>query len=504
MSEACPLDLNYGHFGEPSFDSENHEWHFPRQPGGTRELKPVGQPVQALQSPLYGPAAHIQSATERIRNIKDLTHQYPELLPASSLLPGLAQVSEVVNEVTSGHDPTVSELLAIGEAVDRDSRGHGSKTVSIVAVAGGAAGEVVRLVLLKNEKLGWEDSKNIRLSAFSSKGGEEVWWSGNGSPIQQLVFAEADGRPSSWLAVRYHGAISVLRPHLRRNADMAPLAHAAAARIPLSRLNANCITTLKTNEADDVPYSDVAFNPWYNQQIATVNQKGGWAVWDIEKIEKRTRGRRFWKHEKVRLGNLLDGLSEEKKPTVSVADGWGAVLWAGDRSTILVADRRMLAVFDITRDPRRLIAPNLVSSTTSDWILDVKRSSKDSTHVFVTTTFRIFWLQITGSAGNLGDEEMAAGAKCLLSWCHFRDPEDMSLSLRIADDSERGDLEDNRECRSLCMCFYILLCLSYSSNHSSTLLAPNWSDNRFRLSLCEVKVEFSTLRFRSLPAPVIQ
>ena len=405
--------------------------------------------MNALQSPLYGPITHIQSATERAQNIKDLTRQYPELLPASPLLPDLAQVSEVVKEVTSSHDPTVSELLAIGEAVDRDSRGHGSKTVSIVAVAGGAAGEVVRLVLLKNEKLGWEDSKNIRLSAFSSKGGEEGWWSGNSSPIQQLVFAEADGRPSSWLAVRYHGALSVLRPELRQIADMLPLAHAASARTPLSRLSANCIVTLQMDEANGVPYADVAFNPWYNQQIATIDQKGGWAIWDVEKVEKQARGRRSWTVKQIRAGGLLDGLPEAETLRSSVIDGWGAVLWAGDLSTILVAGRRMLAVFDVTGNPRRLIAPNLVSSTALEWILDVKRSSKDSTHVFVITTFRIFWLQVAGSAGNLGGEEVAAGAKCLLSWRHFRDPEDISLSLRVADDSEKGDFDDDKECRSL-------------------------------------------------------
>ena len=501
MSEACPLDLNYGHFGEPSYDPENHEWHFPRQPGRTRELKPVGKPVRALQSPLCGPTAHILSATDRAQNIKNLTRRYPELLPASSLLPGLAQVSEVVNEITSSHDPTVSELLAFGEAVDRDSRGHGSKTAPVIAVAGGAAGEAVRLVLLRNAKLGWEDSKNIRLSAFSSKGGEEGWWFGNGSPIQQLGFAESDGRPSSWLAVRNHGAISVLRPQFRRYADMLPLSHPVSARTPPSRLDANCILTLEIDKANGVPYSDVAFNPWYNQQIATIDQKGGWAVWDIEKIEKHAKGSRYWTERKVRVGNLLDGLPEEKKPTFRVADGWGAVLWAGDLSTILVADRRMLAVFDITGNPRRLIAPNLVSSATSEWILDVKRSSKEPTHVFVMTTFRLFWLQVAGSAGNLGDEEMAAGAKCLLSWRHFRDPEDISLSLRVADDSEREDFDDNKECRSLCMCSYTCLCLSSSSNLRSALLALDWSYDRLYLSLCTVKIEFSTLRFRPLPPP---
>ena len=451
MSKACPLGLNYGHFGEPSYDSENHEWHFPRQPGRTRELKLIGQPVRALQSPLDTPAVHVQSAIERTQNIKDLTHQYPELLPASSLLPGLAQVSEVINGVTSSHDPTTSELLAIGGAVDTDRRGHGLKTVAIAAVAGGAAGEAVRLVLLNNEKLGWEDSKNIRLSAFSSKGGEEGWWYGNGSPVQQLVFAEAEGRPSSWLAVRHHAAISVLRPELRRNADLPLLAPAASTRNSPSRLNAKHIVTLPIGHDYDVPYSDVAFNPWYNQQIATIDRKGFWAVWDIEKREKLAKGRRFWSVKKTQDGRLLEGLPEEETLASNFADGWGVVLWAGDPSTIVVANRRMFAVFDITGNPRRLLAPDLVSTTTLDWILDVKRSSKDSAHVFVTTTLSIFWLQITSSARGHDSEEMAAGAKCVLSWRHFRDPEDISLSLGVAGSPEREDIDDDRMSRSFYM-----------------------------------------------------
>lgn len=501
MSEARPLDLNYGHFGEPSYDAETQEWHFPRQPGRVRELKPIGQLVRAFQSPLHGPTAHVQSATERAQNIKDITHQYPELAPASSLLPALAQVSEVVNDITSKHDPTMSELLAFGEAVDPDSRGHGSKTVPIAAIAGGGAGEAVRLVLLNNEKLGWEDTKNIRLSAFSAKGGEEGWWSGNGSPIQQLVFAEAEGRPSSWLAVRYHGAISVLRPQLRLNADMLPLAYAASSSNSASRLNANHIVTLPIDQAIDVPYSDVAFNPWYNQQIAIVDQKGGWGVWDIEKREKKAKGIRGWTVNKVHSGLLLDDLHEGETLTARVSDGWGAVLWASDVSTVVVAGRRMLAVFDITGNPRRLVAPNLVSTTTSEWILDVKRSSKDSTHIFVVTTFSIFWLLIISPAGNHGGEEVAAGAKCLLSWRHFRDPDDISLSLRIADDSERENSDDDRESRSLCTCCYNFVCLSCSSNSRPAILSLDRSNKRLYLSVCKVTLESSTLRFRSLLPP---
>lgn len=452
MSEACPLDLNYGHFGEPSYDSEHHKWHFPRQPGNTRELKPIGQPVRALQSPLHGSTAHIQSAIERARNIKDLTHQYPELVPASSLLPALAQVSEVVDDIISSHDPTVSELAAFGEAIDVNSKRQRAKTVPIVAIVGGAAGEVVRLILLSKEKLGWEDSKNIRLSAWTVSQGEEGWWCSNGSPIQQLAFAEADGRPSSWLAIRYHGAISVLRPQLRWNADMLAVSHTGSTRDPSSRLIPNHIVTLPTGPTNGVPFSDVAFNPWYNQQIATVDQKGRWAVWNIEKVEKQATRRKSWTIKEIRDGGLLDGLPERQSSSSSIADGWGAVLWAGDSSTIIVAGRRILAVFDITGDPRRLVAPNLVSTTTSEWILGMKRSLKDSTHVFVITTFSIFWLQMATSAGNHGGEEVAGGAKCLLSWRHFRDPEDISLNMRVADDCEKGDLDDDMESRSFCIC----------------------------------------------------
>jgi len=33
MSEAYPLDLNYGHLGKPVYDSERRKWQFSRQSG---------------------------------------------------------------------------------------------------------------------------------------------------------------------------------------------------------------------------------------------------------------------------------------------------------------------------------------------------------------------------------------------------------------------------------------------------------------------------------------
>ena len=30
MTDARPIDLNYGHFGEPVYDLESQKWHFSR------------------------------------------------------------------------------------------------------------------------------------------------------------------------------------------------------------------------------------------------------------------------------------------------------------------------------------------------------------------------------------------------------------------------------------------------------------------------------------------
>ncbi|KAK4693750.1 RNA polymerase I-specific transcription initiation factor RRN6, partial [Lecanoromycetidae sp. Uapishka_2] len=202
MSEAHPFELNYGHLGEPVYDSENQEWRFARKPVITQKLQPLGQPVAALRGSRKHDLNVCQNATERAQNIRHLTHQYPELLPSATFLPDLAQKSEAVVEVTSSHDPTVSDLLAFGRALVGKRTRRGAATVPIAAVPGGSGGEAVRLVLLSKEQLAWEDSKNVKLSSLTAKGGELAWWFGNGSAIQQLVFADMEGEAAPWLAVR--------------------------------------------------------------------------------------------------------------------------------------------------------------------------------------------------------------------------------------------------------------------------------------------------------------
>lgn len=366
-----------------------------------------------------------QFAAERRGNVKDLARLFPELQPAASLLPGLAYVSEAVNEITSRHDPTVSELLAFGQVRYGTKYGK-TEDIPIVAVAGGSAGDILRLILLTEEQLGWNGEKGVHLNKFSCKGGEESLWRANGSPLQQVTFTESEGQSSSWLAVRYHGAVSILHPRLRLD-DSVPKSRSIGARN--SRLDPNPVVVLHTQRSRGVQFADVAFNPWNHQQIATVDLDGHWEAWLIQGIAPQ---RELWTIEK-RCGGFIHDISEGERRSHIHGDGWGTVLWTGNpnRYRLLVATRKTLAIFDIRDNATRLRVPKLISRTSSDWILDVKRKPSNSNDIFVATSSTLYWLTVAAS-----DDLEQSAAQCLLSWKHFIDHQDISLRLNVLRTSE--------------------------------------------------------------------
>ena len=423
MTETHPVDLIYGHLGDVTYDTESHEWQFARKPGVSRQLKPVGAPLVAIEASLTDPIGGRQNAVERSQNIKDLIHEYPDLSSSAFILPELAQTSEVVNEITSSHDPLVSELLAFGKAINPRSNTH---TEPIVAIAGGASGEAVRLVLLTREELGWKDGKTFKLNTQTAKGCLEGWWSGNAGPVQQLCFAETKGQANAWLAVRYQCAISILQPRLlSSNPDSA---HGVLTPYPLSPLDAHHIVTLPVQCANSVPFANVSFNPWNPLQFATIDQKGDWSVWNLAKEG----GSWSIKGEQARTGSTLGGHDDDPSSSPAGTDGWGAVLWVGDYHKIFVASRTELSLFDIESGPQPLPVPDIVGKAPTDWILDMKRNPLNPSHVWVVTSSTLSCLWVDGEQ----DSDMGGskpGAKCLLSWRHFRAQEDSSLRLNVVD-----------------------------------------------------------------------
>ena len=383
-----------------------------------RQLRPLGAPSIALASSSRHSDHGVQNAADRLANTKGLTKIFPELQPATPLLPGFAHLSEAVSQRTSSHEPTISDLLVFGQANCSDGHGN-NKPVPIVAVAGGLAGEAVRLALCTNEQLRWGGEKNLYLNSFSCKSGEESLWRGSSSPLQQIVFAETEGQPSSWLAARYHGTLSILHPQYRRDKSNSTLRSDGALG---SRLDPNPIVTLSLEGSQNVPFADVAFNPWDHQQIATIHQDGHWSIWVIRGIAPE---RGLWTIERSSGGSLSDKYEDEQEFNVS-CDGWGKVLWGGSLNRLIAMNRRKLEIIDVDSNGTKLDVPDLFGRKSTDWILDVKKSSVDDNHIFVVTSSTLFWIKFP-TANDIDQP----GVQCLLSWKHFIAREDISLSLNI-------------------------------------------------------------------------
>lgn len=439
-----------------------------------RQLRLLGQPILALEGSLIPILRRIQGASERSQNLSKLTHVYPEIFPSTDILLGLAQTSEVVNEVTSKHDPTVSELLAFGRAIVREKRRRAAQTVPIIAVAGGAAGGAVRLVLLNKEELGWEESKNAKLTSFTANRGEEGYWVGNGSPIQQLVFADMEDEAKPWLAVRYGGAISILQPLLHAEIYFREPSRPNMLPYTPSRLDPNHIVTLQVQRSGGFPIADVTFNPWNNRQIATIDQRGHWAIWNVDVQTHKTGA---WTINESIKGTVSETSAQGQGEPKIVGDGWGAILWSSDMNTIVVSNRTMLAVYDVTNDPLKLAVPCDFVNMATDWILDLKRSPSDPDLVFVLTTSSIFCLHVSNPRNE--DESIKSiesGARRLLSWRHFRDPQDISLRMNIT--QGRGNVTHGKDTASEFLLFPHLA-LAYTHIVASNFGATLYSLKRF-------------------------
>ncbi|KAL9030294.1 MAG: hypothetical protein Q9196_001570 [Gyalolechia fulgens] len=310
MTDARRTDLNYGHFGEPVYDAENHEWHFARNSQDVPQFQALGESQVLLPAQLAKVDENIrQNAAQRGQNVNQLVRTYPEIAPGSSLLSSLAKTSEIVQETTAGYDPTISELLAFGQALHPHHHRNDPKTVPVVAVPGGLAGQLVRVVQLVPEIVGWDGQGNIKLKNEGFQSRVQGLWSGNGSRIQQLHFVKSDIERTEWLAVRYGGATSILRPVLREKEvpQLHHLCHLPVVEDVEFRIELEQIVTLTTRRSGGIPHADICFNPWSPSEFAIVDQSSRWSVWKIQSINATTG---VWKLASGLSGRLEESLSD--------------------------------------------------------------------------------------------------------------------------------------------------------------------------------------------------
>lgn len=358
-----------------------------------------------------------------------LTKRFPELIPANFITKELEKSAPNDEKSIKESLSTSSTLIAFGKARDSDNR-RGA-IIDIVALASGKAGEVLRIIRPQLDKLEWFGHEGgIHIEALNpSTALEECYWVGNGGAIRQITFAmEENGQSkwlassSSWLAVRQTNCTTIFKPLYRREPTAAIVPQRTSFKYPSSRLTSNPIASIPMGDTGDIPHADVTFNPFYARQVAILDQGGSWSIWDMEGKEAKS----TFKMTRGKHGHILDDLEPDARSSRPDADdGWGRILWAGDVNTLIVCSRVHLAAFNIQGETSRLPIPDVFTSMSSGWILDVKQNACQLNHVFVLTSTRIFWLEITS------DDEDTGEVRILFSCRHFRDEDGENMKLDV-------------------------------------------------------------------------
>lgn len=332
-------------------------------------------------------------------------------------------------------DPRVSQLFDLGHAVNLDKDHSGSGVVPIGVVATGECRN--HLSFRKVEEDVAELTQSIhqapaRLRIPCVGDADRTEWSAGTASVHQVCFAQTIEEPATWVAARFTHSTNIFRPlynqtrvavHINRE-DY----YATQPDFLNSHLEANLLIEISSSHTGGFAHADVTFNPWYPKQIGIVDEGGNWSIWEISGYLIRNKG--DWNATCTKLGSLpcvdLDG---SRGPDNRIRhDGWAAIEWAGDVNSFVVADRCCLMLYRMESDGIRTHAVELGLEGKSEWILDIKRSQGEVTHVFVLTTARILWLDLSRII--LASNEMeSCSLSPRLSWYHFRDTEDTTLRL---------------------------------------------------------------------------
>lgn len=407
----------------------------------------------------------------RRRGIKRLRKDHPEIIPASFLLQDWDHPSDPEDDLiidnirpprdskkaTTDIEPAASSLLAIGniKLTEKPNAPADKQYRQVIGFPCGPNGEILALKLIIKERLRWREGKNesLVLRAQTALKGSTGYWTGFGGPIRQIVFGEGSKGAKNWLAVRQDALVNIFRPRSCRNTVIPSAVGLSQFGLPSSHIDAHLVYTARYQQIGEVPFSDVSFNPWNVEQIALVNQAGFWTIWHL-RLQSTSSG--HLSAQQIASGTTCNQDDDSSEIDDSRHIEWNKLAWVGDAFTIVVVNRSSMRIFDINREdePRLLNAPDLELELCKDSIIDLQRDRLDGARFFVLTTSRLLWLQIQDNLDLVDSESQAnersinSNAVVLLSWVHFRNPDDTSLTIsQLCDDTYNGpDREEDSKC----------------------------------------------------------
>lgn len=410
MAEQSMLDLEYGHLGPILYNPDEQGWSWPRNIDTAPALLPLGPP-QLIFTPRNACSLEPQSRLDR--QISSLIQSQPHLAPAAHLLAEPAAISHEIEKAVVHCDPTFGRLLAFGRLHHVTSR----RSVPVAAFPAPDQPHVLCLVQLQLQRHGWQHDKTVWIDLPRMTDDKTTWQAP--APIRQISFAQPEegSTTTHTLALRTLLGVNILRIAARKSPTTRDSHVTTSARFHITAL-----CSLTTELSGGFAPAHVTFNHWYPKQFMTIDQQGTWRVWDATI--------RLGKPTELCRGATNDHAVPDEQATATLTDdGWGQATWAGNAQTIVVATRKCLAIYDVQGKPVRLHSPNLAIAGTPHWILDVLLNPVDPSLVFVLTSVSLFCIRVRCLDEFDPDSLSTAGANVLLQCRHYRDPEDISLSL---------------------------------------------------------------------------
>ncbi|KAJ5151811.1 hypothetical protein N7492_010106 [Penicillium capsulatum] len=417
--------LHYGQVGRAVYLPEAKAWTFSRSFTRTSSFYYTGVTKTAVPSS-HSLESKLSLHQARPADQRLIPHAHPDLAAHWSLVRDDA-FSKLLTAIESIYDPQTSSLLDVGFAADlfhEDPKLRG--TVPIAAVVTGTCSNAISFRTLVDQDTQYEASL-IRLPSIGDT--EKTEWSTQGAPIRQIHFAQSAEmeEKAAWMAARLSEATVIFHPLYHRDPMPMHVHRDTPATLPTlqnSRLDANPVVEIHNLQTGGYAHADVAFNPWYHRQLALVDTRGCWSVWEISGRQRRQKAN--WTVTRGLTGRLPweSDSSDANRPR---HDGWASILWVADFSTLLVSDRRCVMLYQITGTDGQSTAVELGMGKQSEWVLDVQRSSQNASHFFLLTTSRLLWFDATLSpVDNDGPRPPMRPRFC---WRHFRDPEDTTLRI---------------------------------------------------------------------------
>lgn len=426
MTENSVDDLHYGHYGEIIYDQQNHAWISKRALVKTNsKLRRVGVSVQ------YAAASYLESSISgnekleyhaRQRNVRKFVIAHPEAALAYPLLLEFLPIREDTAGTFNDDIHSVGDLIAVGKARAVDVSNGGSRHVlhSLLAVAGnGENGQFVNMFEMRSARQGWEHDQSIWLNAFDIKETESARWESDGGHIRQICFAQGVEDDTTLLAVRTATSITIMRPLYQDN----PIIRTRVAGHPSSRILPNPLITLRMPPLGNAECADVAFNPWYQRQLAAVNSAGCFVVWTFQ-------GNQLVEAENLG-GNMSEQFSvdDEDRDAFHHYDGWHKISWIGNANTIVVCNRTRLEAFELRGQTIVAESTDLLAAHSPVWVLDMRKSPFRDDDLFIITTTNILWLRFRRDHISGKNLSFRGLFETIFSWRHDRDIKDMTLQL---------------------------------------------------------------------------